>query len=115
MTESKQPQTAASPAQLNLVSSSRLQSLRKQATAYGDDAGNPSVLSQRVQPGKPDDAATKRLRQQVENRLQEIIATLPAGKQRSLFKIRYGVALDELEQLPVQKVAAILKILPDNR
>jgi len=110
MTEAKHSDTAASPAQLNLVNSSRLQSLRKQSLASETDNKQPST-----KPNPQEDAESIRLRNQVNQRLAEILAKLPAGKQRSLFKIRFGVEIDELQQMPAKQAAAILKLTPSRR
>lgn len=96
----------ASPSQLTLVNSRRLQALRKQATACEPAFPVPKT----AKPDKTEDAETARLKRQMEQRLQEILAKYPQGKQRSLFKIRYGVSLEEFECLPIQQAAAILKI-----
>jgi len=49
-------------------------------------------------------------RQLIDSRLAEILASLPAGMQRSLFKIRYGVELDRLRNLPIKRILSVLKI-----
>lgn len=116
MAEGKQPETkSAGPTQLNLVNSSRLKALSKQSGTSAKDEACPVASPELIRPNPKEDAETARLRRQVDHRLQEILARLPAGKQRSLFKIRYGVALDELERLPIQRVAAILQIHPTKR
>ncbi|MGZ4957933.1 MAG: hypothetical protein ACXV7J_01660 [Methylomonas sp.] len=113
MADSKLPETnSTGPTQLNLVNSGRLQALRKQSGSPLKDEGRMVDSPQFAEPNPKEDAQTAQLRRQVYQRLQAILAGLPAGKQRSLFKIRYGVALDELEKLPVQQVAALLKIGP---
>lgn len=100
----------ASPSQLNLVSSGRLQALRKQATT--SEPALPTPKS--AKPDKAENEETAKLKRQIEQRLQEILAKLPQGKQRSLFKIRYGLTLEEFESLTVQQAAAILKIHPNR-
>lgn len=115
MADSKLPETKSTgPTQLNLVNSRRLQELRKQSVAAGN-AEAPATPPVSAGPSVKEDAETAQLRREVDQRLQEILARLPAGKQRSLFKIRYGVALDELERLPIQRVAVILQIHPTKR
>lgn len=94
-----------SPNQLLLVRSSRLLALRDKAASSAEPAA-PLPNS----PQSDEDAHTARLRRLVEQRLNAILATLPAGKQRSLFKIRYGIDLEQLHALPLQKAAEILKI-----
>ncbi|MCK9605617.1 MAG: hypothetical protein M0R33_04100 [Methylomonas sp.] len=48
--------------------------------------------------------------QLIDQRLAEILAYFPAGRQRSLFKIRYGVDPDNLKQQPIQQIFNVLKI-----
>lgn len=48
--------------------------------------------------------------QLIDQQLAEILAGLPAGKQRSLFKIRYGMDLDALKQQPIHHIVKLLKI-----
>lgn len=96
----------SSPAQLTLVNSARLARLRQQAS----QTVTPLMASAKSQPSAEEDKEIRRLRMLVESKLRDIVHHLPAGKQNSLFKIRYGITLDELHQLPVQKAAAILKI-----
>ena len=48
--------------------------------------------------------------QLIDQQLAEILAGLPAGKQRSLFKIRYGIDLDTLKQQPIHRIIQLLKI-----
>lgn len=100
------------PTQLSLVNSRRLQSLRRQAPPIENEQPAPSKKSHEL---RHEDAETARLRATVDQRIAEILAQLPAGKRRSLFKIRYGLGLDELEQLPLERVAALLKIGPHRR
>lgn len=93
------------PAELNLVGSRRLQSLSMRAAS---DVREEVKCS----PNWQEEAESSHLRRLITQRLSEILAQLPVGKQRSLFKIRYGVDLEQLEQLPVSRVAEILNIHP---
>ncbi len=108
MSNAKHP---TNPNQLNLVDSARLRALRNKTDAPSSDKtgfgfGKPAI----------EDSDHTRLRTAIRQRLEEILAGLPAGKQRSLFKIRYGLELDDLEHLPPEKVAAKLRIkLTKNR
>lgn len=107
MSNAKHP---TNPNQLNLVDSARLRALRNKTDA--------PTSSDRTGFGKPaiEDSDDTRLRAAIRQRLEDILAGLPAGKQRSLFKIRYGLELDDLEHLPPEKVAAKLRIkLTKNR
>lgn len=49
-------------------------------------------------------------RQLIDQRLVEILAGFPAGRQRSLFKIRYGTDPDILKQQPIRQIIKLLKI-----
>lgn len=49
-------------------------------------------------------------RQLIDQRLVEILAGFPAGRQRSLFKIRYGIDPENLKQQPIRHIAKLLKI-----
>lgn len=98
--------TSNGASQLNLVDSSRLQALRNKTTANRD--ATPSKRAGEQTNGL--DAETARLRQQIQQQLSEILAQLPAGRQRSLFKIRFGITVDAIENLPPEQAAAILKI-----
>ena len=111
MPTTQKPQSAsAGRTQLNLINSSRLQALRKHSIAPETNRAPQSALPQAAKQSLQEDAETIRLRQLIEHRLKEIWANLPIGKQRSLFKIRYGVGFDELDQLPIQRVISILRI-----
>lgn len=48
--------------------------------------------------------------QLIDRRIAEILANFPAGRQRSLFKIRYGVDPDNLKQQPIHQIFKLLKI-----
>ena len=115
MTKANPPQSTTNPMQLNLVNSNRLQLLRKQAmtSESGQIQQSASIGPSNANP--EDDAESIHLRNQVNQRLAEILTKLPAGKQRSLFKIRFGVELEKLEQMPVKQAAAILKIRLNRR
>ncbi len=52
----------------------------------------------------------------IDQRLTEIMVMLPPGKQRRLFKIRYGVELEQISNLPIKHVCKVLDIaLPANQ
>ena len=111
MTKAKQPEPAAGPTQLNLVNSGRLQALRQQSGAAMENPAHRRATSGESK----EHEESARLRRQIDQRLTEILARLPAGKQHSLFKIRFGVTLDELRNLPAEQAAKILKIGPAGR
>ncbi len=48
--------------------------------------------------------------QLIDQQLATILAGLPAGKQQSLFKIRYGMDLDTLKQQPIHQIVKLLNI-----
>jgi hypothetical protein len=95
----------AGPAPLNLVNSSRLQALRSKTSDPVTEANNEQVHPQ----ADSGNIEEQRLRTLVGQRLSEILADFPAGKQRSLFKIRFGHTVDEVEQMPSHQAAALLK------
>lgn len=100
--------------QLNLVNSSRLQALRSQPNASEPDQVRKPALEKISHLNHPEDAQNARLQQLLDQRIIEILAKLPTGKQRSLFKIRFGLELDEFKQLPIRRAAEILKINPER-
>ncbi len=92
------------PRQLQLINSSRLQALRNKAASPPEQAQHQPPVTQ------SEDAETARLRQLVEQRLAQILATLPPGKHRSLFKIRFGTELEALKAMSPQQASKVLKI-----
>ena len=105
----------ASPTELNLINSKRLQTLRQNSLASEAEPTNDNTSSDSLVSNAKEDARTKKLRRQIDQRLAEIVAQLPVGKQHSLFKIRFGVALDEIQNLPLEQIAQILKIVAIKR
>lgn len=103
--------TDHNPTKLNLVNSSRLQALRNTG-ATGQEKIAAKIFEKSPDEEPEQNAETTRLKQQIDLRLREILADLPTGKQHSLFKIRFGVGLEELNNLPIKRVAEILKITP---
>lgn len=93
------------PTQLTFVNSKRLQALRDKTAAA------PVVHQVQTNQGK-EDAKTAHLRRLVQQRLTEILAQLPPGRQRKLFKIRYRVELEELDVMPIDEVARLLNVKP---
>lgn len=59
---------------------------------------------------KPQDAELLLAQQIIDQCLATILADLPVGKQRSLFKIRYGIELEQLKQQPIKQIISVLKI-----
>lgn len=100
------------PRQINLVNSKRLQALRSGSLVaeFG-----PSNRNDSTPPLAGPDAANEHLQLEVRRCLAEILRQLPPGKQRSLFKIRYGVYPELLESLPPNEAARILRLSPDRQ
>ena len=99
----KQPPSVSS--ELVLARSRRLQAMRQNQQANQSRHGN-----------EPQDFAQQQMadlqiaRQLIDDALHDILAALPAGKHRRLFKIRYGVELDAIQQMPLTQVFAVLGI-----
>lgn len=49
-------------------------------------------------------------RQLIDQKLAEILASLPVGKQKRMFKIRFGIDLDLIRELPIKRVLSLMKI-----
>lgn len=96
--------------QLNLVNSSRLQALRNKAS---QSVEFPPAVAEPASAGE--DAADAGLQLIIEQRLNEILQQLPAGRQHSLFKIRYGHSPQQLLALPPRQAAAVLRIKLPNK
>lgn len=102
------------PQQLNLVNSSRLTALRQKASTAASEQSSAKLPKTAANTSR-EDAETARLRAQIQQQLTSILSQLPAGRQQSLFKIRYGVTPEQLLELPVKQAAALLKISPTRR
>lgn len=85
------------PVTLELVNSSRLRSLRA-STPPNPELTMPVELS-----------SSNRLPAYIAEQVAALLAAMPPGKQKSLFKIRYGVTPDELQTLSIERVTQILK------
>ena len=101
---------SSGPSQLNLVNSSRLRSLRNKTTQAQNNTAIEKQSHASSEQTLKEDAETARLRRLIRQRLAEILAQLPTGKQHSLFKIRFGMTMDEFEQLTPRQAAAVLTI-----
>lgn len=107
MSEFKPSETSA-----NLLSSgksSRLLEMRNKSLNLHNDAA--------FAPAKPQAADKSNqnpdlqlARQLIDQRIAEIMASLPINKQRSLFKIRYGFDPDAIQQQPLGQLIKQLKI-----
>ncbi|MGR8929982.1 MAG: hypothetical protein ACU836_05020 [Gammaproteobacteria bacterium] len=100
------------PTQLNLISSNRLQALRNQASPRIEETPNSGKTTHAK---SAEDPYASRLREKVNQRLDQILDQLPAGRRQSLFKIRFGVTLGQFHELSVTEMARILKIGPPIR
>ncbi len=90
--------------------SSRLQEMRNRALAANAPAAPARSQKQNYESDKglsPELALARRL---IDRRLAEVMDSLPAGKQKSLFKIRFGVEPEQIKQLPIRHIVAMLKI-----
>ena len=111
----KNHKPTCNPSDLSLLTpskSSRLQAMRdKTATAETVDHEHSATAA--TLPISPELVQARRA---IDQRLMEIMARLPPGKQRRLFKIRYGVEPDQIKTLPLKNVLKLLEIaLPGNQ
>lgn len=98
-----------SPSDLSLVTpgkSSRLLAMRDKAVT-ANVLGQNQCIAEAPAKLRPELLLA---RQAIEQRLTEIMAKLPAGKARRLFKIRYGVELEQIKVLPLKRVFKLLEI-----
>lgn len=108
MTEFKPTETSSTL--LASGKSSRLREMRNKnlnlsaSTITNDQKPAQANLKDQIQP------ELLLAQQLIDQQLAEILAGLPAGKQRSLFKIRYGIDLDTLKQQPIHRIIQLLKI-----
>jgi len=102
MTVTKKSDSNATTTQsLNLVNSQRLKTLSK---FNRNNACDPMThQGENLQNEYP-------TRQLIEQQVSKILATLPAGKQKNLFKIRYGLTPEALERLPIDHAIKILEL-----
>ncbi|AEG01231.1 hypothetical protein [Methylomonas methanica] len=111
MTDVKPEQTSMSL--LASGKSSRLLEMRKksrQASADNLSAEN-GIGRPATQSARNDVNPQLLLAQQlIDRRLADILAGFPAGRQRSLFKIRYGIDPEKLKQQPIDHIAKLLNI-----
>jgi len=86
---------------LNLVNSRRLQALRERGTN-----ANVAIETDTT----PDTTGSDAMQQFIALQIENILAAMPVGKRKSLFKIRYGVTPDELRSQAPEQAAKILGI-----
>ena len=94
---------------VSLAKSSRLQALRAQAKSV-EQPITPAPVAGGAAHKSNLDPLLLLAQELIDQRLAEILAVLPAGMQKRLFKIRFGVELDEIRQLPLKRLLPLLKI-----
>lgn len=93
--------------------SSRLLEMRKKSRqASADNLIAENGIARQASKSARNDANPQLLlaQQLIDRRLAEILAGFPAGRQRSLFKIRYGIDPENLKQQPIHHIARLLNI-----
>ena len=106
MNTMNKPKSGTSDASLLVIGkSSRLQEMRNKnlnQTEPAKELHQPQI--------KPQSNELSIAQQIIDQQLNAILAGLPPGKQRSLFKIRYGMELEQIKQLPIRQIIRLLKI-----
>jgi hypothetical protein len=105
----KSPTRATDSLLVNPGQSSRLQAMRQRAATANQPAPAPTKADVKTKDENlsPELALARRL---IDERLNEILSALPVGKQRRLFKIRFGMEPEEIKALPIKQVFALLEI-----
>jgi hypothetical protein len=105
----KSPSRPADSLLVNPGQSSRLQAMRQRAATSNQPAPAPAkpTLQAKDESLSPELALARQL---IDQRLSEIMAALPVGKQQSLFKIRFGMEPEQIKALPIKQVFALLEI-----
>jgi hypothetical protein len=89
--------------------SSRLQALReKQQSA--NSAIMPTDLAAQKFASQNFSPELLFARQVIDECLAEVMQRLPIGKQKSLFKLRYGIVYEEIRLLPLKQIINLLSI-----
>lgn len=102
-----------SSALVNPGKSSRLQAMRdkamsaQSATVIAGQQPDKAVLHGKAAALSPEMLLARQI---IDRQLDEILAMLPAGRQKRLFKIRFGVELEQIRDLPIKHIVGILKI-----
>lgn len=93
--------------------STRLQKMREQALGEKNRVftADADIADRIHSSADPQWLACRRL---IDRRLADIFASLPAGKQQSLFRIRYGMAPGQLLKMPIRDIMAVLKLDQDT-
>ncbi|ANE56058.1 hypothetical protein [Methylomonas sp. DH-1] len=96
---------------VGFAQSSRLRKMREKALGAATPA--PAVTPAIAETSAGDTKLSPELllaRRLIDRRLSELLATLPSGKQHSLFRIRFGIELNRIKDLPIRQVFSRLKI-----
>jgi len=97
--------------------SSRLDAIRKKAGLGVTPPGLEKKQSQLII-AKGLNQATKEALQQasvlIEDKIHTLMTAYPAGKKNAFFKIKYGVEVERVKEMPVQGIFKLLK-LEDNK
>ncbi|MDT4288179.1 hypothetical protein RO575_01285 [Methylomonas sp. MO1] len=105
----KSPTRPADSLLVNPGKSSRLQEMRQRAATANQPIPVPTQPAfQAKDEGLSPELALAR--QLIDQRLSEILATLPVGKQRRLFKIRFGMEPEKIKELAIKQIFAALEI-----
>lgn len=93
--------------------SSRLDAIRKKADLVAD----PVVVNKKHKPfaqvsglNQQSKEALQQAVTMIEYKMNSILATYPAGKKKTFFKLRYGVNPEQVDTLPLQEVFKLLKL-----
>ncbi len=96
---------------VGFAQSSRLREMREKAQGVAVPSPTPRTTPPEASPNDAKLSPALRLaRRLIDQRLAELLATLPAGKQNSLFRIRFGMELSQIKTLPIRQVFGKLKI-----
>jgi len=95
-----------------LQKSSRLQAMRAAAMGAKPEAATVKPASKPVDHDKKFSPELLLARQLIDQRLTELLANLPVGKQQGLFKIRFGMTPEQIKQLPLKQIFSKLAINP---
>jgi hypothetical protein len=105
----KSPSRPADSLLVNPGQSSRLQEMRQRAATANQPAPAPTqpTLQAKDENLSPELALARQL---IDQRLSEIVTALPVGKQRRLFKIRFGMEPEQIKALAIKQIFALLEI-----
>jgi hypothetical protein len=105
----KSPSRPADSLLVNPGQSARLQEMRQRAASANQPPPTPTQANLKAKDENlsPELALARDL---IDQRLSKILAALPVGKQRRLFKIRYGMEPDQIRELAIKQIFAVLEI-----